>query len=464
MRLTVDQAVGMALRSNLSLQAEAISLDTKKRASDLVWNQFLPDLAVRGTLAGQNKATSVSGIAPLGLNDQTQGLNSALINSGFGPLEIPIPGGSTIYNYMTPYSVEAPQWSVLGNFSASWNLSAALFAGIEAIKADYQAGLVTYEKARLQTERDLRKAYNDMLLLIENIALLRESYTAAERQVAVAQANYRAGLAPELTLLQAQVSRDNMKPTIDQAENGLGLSEARFAMILGLPYETRFELVSAESGAGFIPLDLAELIREAVGNRPDIRELQRKLALLEKTRQARVLQARTPYLRLDWNLSPTFAADPFKDNWFKKDNWTDRGSFSITIGISLNSLFSFTKEGQAIKDIDNQIKSTANGISQMIRGTELEIYNTLLALDQVQTTVEAQNRTVAMAEQSYKLTEEAYRAGLQDLLQVQNAELQLRQARLEILKQEFTYRNSLIDLEYAMGLRFGTLNTREGGN
>jgi outer membrane protein TolC len=454
----VDEAVDLALRNNLSLQAGAIALDTKKRASDLVWNQFLPDLAIRGSLARQNEKTTVSGVAPL----DPDVLPPALAGS-FPLAKISTPIGP-IYNYMMPYSMDRSQWGVQGSFSATWTLSAALFAGIEAIKADYQAGLVTYEKARFQTERDLRKAYNDMLLLIENIALLRESYTAADRQVAMAQANYRAGLAPELTLLQAQVSRDNMKPTIDQAENGLALSEARFAMILGLPYETRFELVSAESATGFIPLDLAELIGEAARNKPDIRELQRQLAALEKTRQARALQARTPYLRLDWSLTPTFGGDPFKDNWFKKDNWIDGGSFSITIGISLNSLFPFTKEGQAIKDIDNQIKTVANGISQMIRGTEIEIYNTLLTLEQVQTTVETQGRTVAMAEQSYKLTEEAYRAGLQDLLQVQNAELQLRQARLEILKQEFTYRNGLIDLEYAMGFPFGTLSAREGGN
>jgi outer membrane protein TolC len=438
MRLTVDEAAALALRNNLSLQAGAVALDTKKRASDLVWNQFLPDLAARGTLAHQNKATSQN--VPVGLDPTTYA-----------------------FLYRT---VEAPQWHVNGNFSAALTLSAAMFAGIQAIKADYQAGIVTYEKAALQIERDLRKEYNNMLLLIENISLLRESYAAAERQAAMAQANYRAGLAPELTLLQAQVSRDNMKPTIDQAENGLALSQARFAMTLGLPYETQFELVPETEETGFIPLDLAELIREAVRNKPDIRELQRQLAALEKTRKARALQANTPYLRLDWALNPTFlpALDPFKESWFKKDNWTDSGTFSITVGIAINSLFPFTKEGQAVKDIDNQIKTVANGISQMIRGTELEIYNTLLALEKIQSTVEAQSQTVAMAEQSYTLTETAYRAGLQDLLQVQNAELQLHQARLGILEQEFSYRNSLIELEYAMGLPFGTLGSRQGGN
>jgi outer membrane protein TolC len=462
-RLTVEEAVELALKNSLSLQAGALSLDTKRRANDLVWNQFLPDLALRGTLARQNEATKATGVGPVPLSDQTRPLDTWLIVAGKGPLEISTPAGP-LYNYMMPYSQELPRWNMQGNFSASLNLSSALFTGIQAIRADYQAGLISYEKARLQTERDLRKAYNDMLLLIENIALIRASYEAAEQQVAAAQANYQAGLAPELTLLQALVSRDNMKPGIDQAENGLILSQARFAQILGLPLETRFELVSPPEETGFIPLDLAELINEAARNKPDIRELRQQLAALEKTRQARTLQAHTPYLRLDWGLSPTFGADPFKDSWFKKDNWSDRGSFSVTIGIGLNGLFSFTKEGQALKDMDNQIKTTVNGISQMIQGTELEIYNTLLALAQVQSTVEVQNQTAALAEQSYNLTMEAYQAGLQDFLQVQNAELQLRQAKMEILRQVFSYRNSLIDLEYATGLAFGTLSARERGN
>jgi outer membrane protein TolC len=441
----VDEAVDLALKNNLPLQAAAIALDTKRRKSDLVWNQFLPDLAVRGTLARQNEATSQQ--APTGL-DMTTG---ALLST----------------------TVELPQWHVQGNFSASLTLSLALFSGIQAIKADYQTGLLSYEKARIQTERDVRKAYNSMLLLTENIALLRESYAAAERQVAMAEANYRAGLAPQLTLLQAQVARDNLKPNIDQGENGFKLAQANFAMTLGLPYQTQFELVPVAEETGFIPLDLAELVSRAARNKPDIRELQQQLATLEKSRKAQAMQTRTPYLNFAWGLNPTFSPilDPFKETWFEKDHWSDSGSFSITLGLGLNGLFPFTKEGQALKDVDNQIKTTVNGISQMIRGTELEIYNILLALEQVQTTVEAQTQTVNMAEQSYRLTEEAYRAGLQDLLQVQNAELELRRARLAIAQQQFNYLNSLVDLEYAVGAPFGSLSAAgrrdgagEGGN
>ena len=46
---------------------------------------------------------------------------------------------------------------------------------------------------------------------------------------------------------------------------------------------------------------------------------------------------------------------------------------------------------------------------------------------------------------------------MQDYLQVQNAEQSLRQARTQMLELQFNYLNGIIDLEYALGLQFGSL-------
>jgi len=45
-------------------------------------------------------------------------------------------------------------------------------------------------------------------------------------------------------------------------------------------------------------------------------------------------------------------------------------------------------------------------------------------------------------------------------LQVQNAQLELRQARVSMLEQQFNYLNGLIDLEYAVGVPFGSLASK----
>jgi outer membrane protein TolC len=273
----------------------------------------------------------------------------------------------------------------------------------------------------------------------------------------MAQANYRAGLVPELTLLQARVSMENLKPSIDQAENGLRLSMASFANNLGLPLDTRFELIPVGEETVFIPLDTAELIAKAASNRLDIQELQQNIRLLQSARKAQVLSL-TPSLTLGWNSTQAFTQNPWKDDWGNKDFWQQSGALSLTLGIQLHSLIPFSTNFQGIKDLDDNIRSAHIGLAQTIRGTELEIYNTVMSLEQARTTVEALTLTVELAERTYRLTEEAYRAGLREVLEVQNAELELRKARIGVLEQNFNYLKGLIDLEYAIGAPFGTLS------
>jgi outer membrane protein TolC len=420
--LSPREAVDLAIKNNLSLENARISLNTKQRASDYVWNQFLPSLTATGTLMRDNwpNTTNVMGMA-----------------------------------------LELPQWHVNGNFSATLDFSFALIAGIETIKSDYQAGLVSLEKAKLQLERDVRKTYNQILLLEENAGLLRENYTNTVRQAAATEANFRAGLVPRLSLLQAQVAVENMKPTISDMENNLKALRANFAMSLGLPYDTIFNLVPLNVEDFDIPLDLAELISKAASGKPDIMELQRNIVVLQNSRKAQVLQTYTPFLRFSWGLSSTFSPmlDPFKDSLFTGDNWNKGGNFSLTLGINLNGLFPLTKEGQRLKDLDNNIRSLNITLAQAIRGTELEIYTKVNSLEKTRTSTEVQKAAVELAELSFRLTDEAYRAGLQDFQAVQSSALALQQARLQLLTQNFNYLNDLIDLEYATGVPFGTLSS-----
>ena len=441
-RLSAAAAVDMAIKNNLNLETARLGLDIKKRKSDTVWNQFLPTVGITGTLARTNKASSASGTIPsypLNLHDGT------------------IP--PNIYG-VTPYSVTLPQWNVSGAFSATFDFSFALFEGMRSVKLDYEAGLISMEKAKLQMEQGVRKMYNSILLLEANTALLGESYNNTQRQAAIAEANYKAGLAPRLTWLQAQVAVENIKPAVNDLENTLNNLKGNFALLLGLSFDTPFELEPVSTESLSIPLDVANLISRAASGKPDIKELQANIMTLHSQRKALATQQYTPFLRLGWSLNPTFIKDPFQDTWFNSDNWMERGNFYLTLGMSFNAFFPFTKEGQQRKDMEASIQIQNIRLAQAIRETELEIFTKINSLEKIRTTKEAQQATTDLAEQSYRLTEEAYRAGLQDFQAVQNAALALDQAKLQLLREQFNYLNDLIDLEYSIGVPFGTLSSK----
>jgi outer membrane protein TolC len=429
--ITPDKAVQMAIENNLSIKQAQIANEAKRRQAQTQWNLFIPTVDVGGTLGRLNNEPEAT-VLPL--------------PPPYGPISM---GGG-------------PQWRLSGSLQLALNINFGLFAGLTQIVEEYQGGIITIEKAKLQMERDIRKAYYNMLLAKERITLLQESYANAGRQVAMAQANYRGGLIPEVSLLQVQVARENMKPQIDDAENAYRMAMASFAMFLGLPYDAEFELVPLPGNAAFIVLETQKLVSQAAANKPDIEELRRSLAALKAQKMVLFYSIYTPTLSLGFNMDPTFQGDPLKDSWFKGDSWKQQsGMFRMTLAWRLNGLFSFTREAQSYQALEDAVKAMELGMKQAIQGTEVEVYNIIMQLEKTRTTAETQQLTVNLAERTLRLSETAYRNGLKQFIEVQNDELALRQARLGVLQQNYAYLMGLLDLEYALGVPFGSLNTQK---
>ncbi|MDR2509166.1 MAG: TolC family protein [Spirochaetaceae bacterium] len=431
--ISLDEAVALAVQNNLGLQSGKVTLEKKKRPADLAWNQFLPAVGVSGTLSAANKVSET---------------------------QVPVIGPGGI-SYST---VEGPRWGLSAGFQIQWQgLNFAMFEGIRQLKETYEAGGITYEKAKIQLERDVRKLYSSILFASENLKVQEASFALAEEQVRTATANFRAGLSPELTLMQARLNRDNLVPTLDQTRNNIKVSMANLAMLLGLPYDTDFTLIS-DDGLDFdidLPFHTKELIRSAAGNKIDIQELRANIRSARTARNALRYQLLTPSLSLGWTLAPSFQGDPFKDEW-NGDSWTDRGSFSLSLSWSLNGFFPFTTQAANLRDLEDDLRNMDINLANLIRAAEVEVYNTVFLIRQAQESVEAQLRTVELAQQTYDNTLRAFRAGLRDFIEVQNVEQQLRQARLGVLQQKLNFLTGVIDLEYAIGVPFGALSTKDG--
>jgi len=426
MRLSPDEAVSLAIRNNLDLDAIRISTGTARRTSAHAWNQFIPTVDVGGTV--------------FRLNTVPEGID-------LGIPGIPPMGGGH-------------RWGAAGSISATINFNFGMIEEMKKLRLDYEKGLISYQKASAQLERDIRKAYHNILFLHEYIALLQGSLESAERQVGIAQANFRAGISSEFSLLQAQVTRENIRPIIDQAKGGLRLSMMQFSMFLGLPHDIEFELIPIDTSISPIALDTAELIRKAAAGQPDVQELRQEILIMNSLRQSSRLWLFTPNISLGWNADPTFTMNPWKDSWFERNSWQQQsGAFSLTLSFRLNGLLPFGTEQQNVRTLDDQIRIAHIGLAQLIRGTEIEIHNAVMTLERLLLSKEVLQQTVTLAERSFSLAETSYRAGILDIFQVQNAELSLRQARLQLYEQQFNYLNSLIDLEYALGVPFGSMAT-----
>jgi outer membrane protein TolC len=433
-RISPDEAVELAIKNNLGLERQRVSVSTKQRAQSHAWNRFLPTVNLSG---GAN------------INSQTADTTGDFAQPG-----------------MTKQKQNSSVTAFQGQVQVQFAINLALFEAVKYLRLDYETGRLSLEQAKLQMERDIRKSYFNIMLIEEQVKQLRESQRNAEDQAASAETQYRAGRQPELNYLQARVNVETMKPSIDQAVNGLKLAKSNFAMTLGLPLDTDFDLFLPVEGIRYIPLDTKDLVRQAKGSNPDIQVQKQTLQTLMSQRKAQAYQKWTPNLSIGWtggfsNNDTNVGVDTNLGNTKQKQGVASTSS-SVTLGLSwtVSSLLPFGSDAQSIEDLDDNVKTLSISLAQAEQAAELDITNRVYSLEQIRANIEAQQATAELAERSYNETLRAYNSGLQSLLQVQNADLQLRNARLNLYQQESNYLQGLIDLEYAIGSPFGSLMTQ----
>jgi outer membrane protein TolC len=415
-KITVDRAVELAIANNLSLASERVGVESRKLVRDTAWNAFIPSMSAGASLSR--------------LNDKPEGI----VVPGF----FEIPAG--------------PQWNLAFTLSASLRLNVALRDGIRQTVLDYEGGLLSLETAQKRLSRDVRKSFYDLLLQNEGIALTEQSIAAADKRYAQARANYQAGLVPEYAVLSAQVALENLKPGLVAQRNAYDASVGAFRMSLGLE---RTAPVALDGTIGFapVPVDGPRLIDARLPMRLDIRNLDLAILSLRNARAAAVNQSMTPSVSLSFLVDPTFGREPFKDDLFSSDNWSQsRGAVTLAITMPLDPFLPDSSTRVSMTKLDNQIRQTELQRSLALRAAELEVETLVRNLDRTRTSIATLELNVGLAERAYRLAEEAYNAGGRELLEVQNAELELNKARLEVLRAKYSYITGLLDLEYAVDM------------
>ncbi len=428
--LDIDKAVEIAMVNNLNLESTRLDVAIKKRAADLAWNRFIPAVQMSTTMMRWN--TEQSG------NFLQEEPSSAL---GFG-----------IYDRVIAGSYNLPRWGLSGGMDISLTLNYALFKEIEGTKIDYKSGIISYDSAVRQLERDVRKNFYNILVFEENLGLMEQNIKAALDRFNQAEMNYKNGLIPELSVLSAQVGYENMKPSFTEMKLAYATMKNRFKILLGIDLETDL-LLTGNIEIDPVKLDSNKLTDLYLSRRSDIKSINNSIQSLEIKKSALQFRTMTPMLVLGLNFDPSFNLDPLEDNWFKnmEDNWSQKsGMFRMTLAMSLDSLIPGSPAQAGIKDMEDRISQTKLGLAQARTGAEMEIKTLVMQLNKSREQLQILDLNIRLAEKAYSLSMEAYNAGGRELLEVEDSERDLNNAKLEVLKEKYNYITGLLDLEFAL--------------
>lgn len=435
--LTLDDAVDYALKNSRTLKSDDIDLEIKKRASSTSWNVFLPTIQASGTMSRANEY-SPSNIA------SAQMANAITTLSGGTPSEV-----------ATDFDKEEDRWSTVGVVSVSWSFNPAYIAQIQKAKIDYEGGKISWEQSQKTTILNIKKLFYGLLLQQEDLKIQRETLENARQRYVQAQANFRNGLVPEISLLQTQVNYENTRPTVNTAEQTLRQNIDTFAFLLGLPVGTDIEL-SGSIEPAYVDVDVDELIEKYGSNDLNIKSLQNSIDSLNKSKAALNLSVWVPSFNASWGWQPAYVGDDgalhFYKGLGKDDDWYDSGSLSLTLAWNITNMLPWSSTQQQIKDLNQNLAKLEISMETLKENQKVEVRKAVDSLTQAREQIDSMQRTVTVAQRAYDMQARSYRNGTTELLDLRDTESSLNQSKLGLLNQKMNYITALLDLE-------NTLNT-----
>ena len=421
--LTVDGAVKIALDNNLSLRRSAIDLGTKKRASDRSWNSLLPTL---GASAMVSRPTSVTG--------------------EILPRQTVSPDGK-------PQDREV--WTPGFSLSAGITLSASVVENIKKARADYEAGLLSYEAAEQELELQVRKLFYQILLLDANRELAAQNFESAKNRYEQAAALVRVGQAPRLDELSAQVDMENMRPAVRNAEIIYENALDSFRTILGISPETALILdgnlnagIAQHDNPGYF--DAGSIPNVTAGESLEASRLLTSIRSMEAQRKAVRNSAYIPSLRLSWTSTPMYNLE--------HGYWNDSGSFSISLGLSIDSFLPWSNAKTQIDALNDNIRATEIQLTESLRNRDNRINQNIKTIERILESLASMNLNVELAQHTYEMVEDAFKRGAADYQRLRNAGDGLEQAKNRLLSEQYNLAAALLDLEKELNIPFGTLN------
>jgi outer membrane protein len=408
--LSVDEAVELGIRSNLTLRSERLGLEEKKLDKDSGWNVFLPKASLRGAMARSN-----------------------ISDADRSPL--------------------VPRLGAQVALDLSLGISAGQFAYLRQTALDYERGLISLDMAEKNLRRDIKKLYLGLLLAKGSLGVLEDDLALAERRLEQARVQLRIGASTELALLSEEVNVESLRPRILEGESGYQTALGNLRLLLGIGKERAIEL----SGSLDQALEAGVGEEEALGrlaSRLDLAYLRNAIASLRNKLKGDYA-ALAPAFFAQWTADRTFMFDLAAPSSYSgksvAESWKEtQGALTLGVSIPLDVFAPGSGAQTSIRKSRLQIAETELAYKSAQDAAEIELRSLLRSLETSATLIAAADKNVALGQRLYDLTDRSYSLGSRTFLELQDALNKLNALKFARLKAKYDYLVTLADLEHSM--------------
>lgn len=433
--VSLEDAISLALKNNKDISIARLNVAKSEAAVDEAYGYALPRLDLSAGFSHFIKKPLVP----------FPDFGALLKNATYGILfdENVLPRNE---NKFVPVNSVLQSFSRSNNYQTELTLtqtlfSSAVFKGIGASGTYYNLAKSELNNQVSKTVLAVQKSFYNVLIAKEVLEITKSSFQNAQENLANVKSLFDQGMVSEFDYLQAEVRVENIRPVLLQMENMLKSSEDALKIVIGFDQSISIDV---QGDFEYPPISINDeeaLINEALQSNFDLRSLDLKKQVDEA------------FIELDvseyW---PTIAAFGNYSYSGSSETWDFQNYSSMTVGVNFAiNLWQGNRTKNAVEQSTITFRQTEEQLQQAKEYTILNVKSKLMELKRVWELVTVQGKTVEVAERAYNIAKVRYKEGAGSQLELQNADQELKQARLNQVQSKYSYLITKFELEQLLG-------------
>lgn len=433
--ITIDDAIQIALRNNTEIKIAEMNVRKAEAAVSEAFGYALPsvDLNVNFSHFIEKPKMPFPDFNALLRNATYAVLFDENViprnNEKFLPVETKLQSFVQANNYQTQLQITQTLFS------------SAVFRGIGASKIYYNLSVVELKNQISKTVLSVQSAFYNSLLIKKIYQITEESFLNAQENLKNVKALYEQGLVSEFDLLQAEVAVENIKPNVLQMQNNYQASLNTLKLLIGIEQSEELELKGEFNYQDELLPDENALISEALKSNLSLQSLQLKKQVDQEFIQLDVSEY-WPNIFAFGNYSYAGSADKWK--------FQNYSQMTFGIGLSIN-LWNGNRTANKVEQSTLTYKQTEEMLNQFSNFLIVQIKTKLSELKRIKSLIDSQSKNVTVAERAYFIAGLRYKEGTGSQLEVQNADMALKQARTNYIQSIHTYIINKLELDQLIG-------------
>ncbi|MDR2119346.1 MAG: TolC family protein [Tannerella sp.] len=410
-RINLSQAIDIALSDNPVIKVADREIALKKESNREAYAGLFPDISATGGYSRTLKKQTV--VMEFGGESQT--IQMGIDNSYNGGFVVSLP-------------VFAP----------------ALYKSIRLTQTDVTLAVEKSRASRLDMINQVTKAYYQLLLAQDGYEVLQQSFRQAEANFDVVNEMYRQGMVSEYDKIRSEVQVRSLKPNVVSAENGVKLAKLQLKVLMGLEKDAEIEV------EGNLKDYETELFARETADRSLSLENNSELKQIDLNAEMLFLNRKLqetnfmPTVSASFNYIYTSLSNHFR---IRDYNWFPYSTAGLTLTVPLFRASNFPKLRKTQIQIQ-QLEETRLNTERML---QMQIAGCLNSMSAGTEQIASNRESILQAEKGRLIAQKRYEVGKGTIIELNDSEVALTQARLVYNQSIYDYLTAKADLDKVLG-------------